>query len=120
MRALLLSLIIVACGKGAPQPEAKVVGSDKSVGSDKPADKPAVAPPPVEPSVVVAVIAGDHVKVLALAPTGITVKRDVKLPTTPEDVRWLDDEHLVAVDRDGKAYLVTGDSAAAYKMPPAS
>ena len=118
-RAVVSLSLFVACGKVAPQPDVKAVGSDKPAGSAAPADAPS-APPPAAEASVGAVIAGDHVKVLALAPTGVAVKRDVKLPTAPEAVRWLDREHLVAVDSDGKAYLVTGDSVAAYKMPPAS
>ncbi|MEO8551780.1 MAG: hypothetical protein ABI678_17505, partial [Kofleriaceae bacterium] len=114
MRAVFLSLIVVACGNTPVEHEA--VGSGKSVGSDKPVVPP--PPPPVAPSIV-AVATQDHLKVLALAPTGISVKRDVKLPTPPVDVGWLDREHLVAVDIDGRAYLVTGDSVAAYHMPPA-
>jgi hypothetical protein len=114
MRAVLPSLVLLACGSDKPAGSDQPVGSDKAVGSDS-----AAVPPRVDPGVVVAVIADDHVKVLALAPTGITVKRDVKLPTTPEVVRWIDREHLAAVDGAGKAYLVTGNSVAAYKMPPA-
>jgi hypothetical protein len=112
VRAALVSIVMAACG--SPPPEVKSAGSGPVR-----SDKPAVPPPDVEPTVV-AVIAGDHLKVLALAPTTIAVQRDIKLPTTPEAVRWLDRDHLVVVDRDGKAYVVTGDSVAAYRMPPAS
>jgi len=116
MRAVLVSLLIVGCGSGSSQqPEVKPVVPDKPAGGGN-----AAVPPPQQPGVVVAVIADDHVKVLSLAPAGITVKRDVKLPVSPETIRWLDHEHLVAVTSDGKAYLVTGDTVAAYKMPPAS
>ena len=113
MRVVLVSLIAVACGKGAV--ETVAAGSDKPVGSDKP---PRVDPPPVAPTIV-AVTVGDHLKLLALTPAGITVTRDVKLPALNMAVSWLDREHLVAVDLEGGAYLVTGDSVAAYKMPPA-
>ncbi len=108
MRAVWASIILVACGNSAPQQP--VVR----------ADKPVPPPPPAVQPVVVAVPAGDHVKVLALTPAGTTVLHDVKFPTTPEQVRWVDREHLVAVDSDGKAYLAGWDRVAAYKMPPAS
>lgn len=118
MRAIFLSLIVVACGKGSTEHEPVAVGS--AVGSAKPVT-PAPPPPPqtVEP-IIAAIAKDDHLKILSLAPTGITVKRDVKLPVAADDLRWLDRDHIVVVDGKGKAYLVTGDTVAAYKMPPAS
>lgn len=113
MRAIFLSLILVACGKGSTE-------QPVAAGSAKPVEPTKPVTPPARPPSIVAVLAHDHLKILALAPTGITVQRDVKLPSEPDDFRWIDHEHLVTVDLDGKAYLVTGDTVAPYQMPPAS
>src|SRR6267142_2164990 len=105
MRASIVWLMAVACGGASrPQPQAKPAVSDNHHTTSS----------AVEP-ITAAVIAADHIKVISLAPTAITVKRDVKLPTAPDEARWLDHEHIIAVDAKGQAYLVTGDGFAAYK-----